>query len=165
MGRGPEIPLELRIAIVVMRVFYNETFDEIERKTGIKANTASVIFTRSKARAQSKEIAACVQDLDRPGRPPRVEDGDFLSKFVSALIASPTYQNFDAAQIATLTNTLLHLTNYESNERHSQIPITSKIVQRIALEHGDTPRRQTKTLRRLTRSSRAIQSVCGPYKS
>jgi hypothetical protein len=51
----------------------------------------------------------------------------------------PPYQNFDAAQIATLTNTLLHLTNYESSERHSQIPITSKIVQRIALEHGDTP--------------------------
>lgn len=79
---GAEIALPLRHAVVTCRILFQCTFDEIERKTGVKANTARKMMQRAIARADCEdfhEVLACVGDADRPGRDTRVIDGTELS--------------------------------------------------------------------------------------
>lgn len=78
---GRKIAYELRCAIITCRIPYGATYDYIERKTGVAQNTTRKIATRAIERARCEdihEVLACVGDLDRSGRIPRVADGTEL---------------------------------------------------------------------------------------
>ena len=84
---GCEIAYELRCAIVACRILYGllygANYEETERKTGVRHDTARKIATRAIKRAGCEdinEVLACVGDLDRSGRVPRVADGTELSR-------------------------------------------------------------------------------------
>ena len=79
---GREIAYELRCATITCRILYGATYDEIERKTRNRTDTARKIATRAIERAGCEDIQvlACVGDLDRSGRIPRVADRTELSK-------------------------------------------------------------------------------------
>lgn len=66
-----EIALPLRHAVVTCRILFQCTFDKIEGKTGVKANTARKMMQRAIERAGCEdfnEVLACVGDLDQPRR-------------------------------------------------------------------------------------------------
>ena len=80
-----ETSYELRIVIATCRLLYGEKYDAIERKTGLKSDTARRIMQRAIARSESSEliqIIECLKDWNRPGRPPRIEKGSELSSCV-----------------------------------------------------------------------------------
>lgn len=89
-NQGAEVSLALRHAIVTCRVLSDSTFDEIERKTGIQSPTASKIMLRATERAgcnDFQEVLACVSDMERSGRMPRVVNGiELSSKICNATV-------------------------------------------------------------------------------
>ena len=97
---GREIAYELRCAIVTCRILYGATYEEIERKTGVRHDTARKIATRAIKRAGCEdinEVLACVGDLDRSGRVPRVADGTKLSRDIqNAILNNPKLKPHEA---------------------------------------------------------------------
>ena len=86
---GPEVALEVRVAIATCRLLYHETFESIERKTGVKATTAAHLMRRAIDRAGNEDfndVMACLGNNDRPGAPARIEDQSDLSKSVRQAI-------------------------------------------------------------------------------
>ena len=87
---GHKVAYELRCAIVICRILYGATYDEIERKTGVGRNTARKIATRAIERAGCEdihELLASVGDLDRSGRMPRVADAiEFSQNIRNAIL-------------------------------------------------------------------------------
>ena len=82
---GPEVALEVRVAIATCRLLYHKTFESIERKTGVKATTVAYLMRRAIDRAGNKDfndIIACLGNNDRPRAPARIEDQSDLSKSV-----------------------------------------------------------------------------------
>ena len=83
--RGTEVSLQLRVAIATCRLLYHESFEAIERKTGVKICTASAIMRRAIDRAGNEDfndVMACLGNNDRPGAPARIVDQLDLSKAV-----------------------------------------------------------------------------------
>ena len=95
-----EIAYELRCAIITCRIHYGATYDDIERKTGVARDTARKIATREIERAGCEdihEVLACVGDLDRSGRIPRVADGTELSKTIrNTILDNPKLKQHEA---------------------------------------------------------------------
>lgn len=91
---------ELRCAIITCRILYGATYDDIERKTGVARDTARKIATRAIERAGCEnihEVLACVGDLDRSGRIPRVADVTELSKTIrNAILENPELKPHEA---------------------------------------------------------------------
>ena len=57
------IHLSIKAVIVCLRVFYNKSFDEIERKIGVKSSTSQAVWQREYKTANSKDfhkILACI---------------------------------------------------------------------------------------------------------
>ena len=72
-----EISLELRVAVVVCRLLYCESFDVIERRMGVNKRSAFALMLRAINKAGNEDfhdILACLKSLDRPGGPARIED-------------------------------------------------------------------------------------------
>lgn len=70
-----ETALPLRHAVATCRILFGCKFDEIERKTGVKANGAAKLMKRAIERAGCNdfhEVLACMSTIDRPRRPTRV---------------------------------------------------------------------------------------------
>ena len=70
-----EIALPLRHPVATCRILFSCTFDEIERKTGAKANSAGKLMKRAIERAgydDFHKVLACMSTIDRPGRSTRV---------------------------------------------------------------------------------------------
>ena len=89
-----EIPMELRIAIVVMRIFFHLPFTEIATRLNLRPRAVHTIYQRAIARAGStdfREIAACVGNLKRSGRPPRIIEGKSTS-FQSRQLFAKSYK-------------------------------------------------------------------------
>ena len=77
-----EIALPLRHMVATCRILFGCTFNEIERKTGIKANSAGKLIKRAIERARCDdfhEMLAYMSTIDRPGQPTRVINGTELS--------------------------------------------------------------------------------------
>ena len=77
-----EISVPLRHAIITCRLLYRSTYDEIERKTGVKSHTASLIINRAIEKAGNddfNDVLLCAESMQRTGRSQRVEDGTALS--------------------------------------------------------------------------------------
>ena len=78
-----EIALSLHHAVATCRILFGCTFDEIERKTGVKANSAVKLMKRAIKRAGCNDfygVLACITTINRPRQPTRVVDGLELSK-------------------------------------------------------------------------------------
>lgn len=76
-----EIALPLKAAVICLRLFYNEEFKEIERKTGVKKSTAQHIWQRAREDAKSDDLHALLAVLGpkkRPGRPRKLDIGNRL---------------------------------------------------------------------------------------
>lgn len=105
----------LRAVIVCMRVFYNESFDEIERKIGVKSSTAQAIWQRAHETADSEDfhdILACIEPKEMPGRPTKVIDGTLESAAIRTLLYEEKDKTFE--QVLSLINVRLKdcLTKY-----------------------------------------------------
>jgi hypothetical protein len=74
-----ELPLEIRIAVVVMRYFFNLNWTDIGNRLDIHPRSVQAIYARAAARAASstdfKEITACVGSMEREGRPLIITEG------------------------------------------------------------------------------------------
>ena len=84
-SHGIEISLELRVAVATCRLLYCESFDVIERRTGVNKRSAFVLMLRAINRAGNEDfhdILVCLKSLDRPEGPARIEDQSDLSKTV-----------------------------------------------------------------------------------
>ena len=74
---GNEISHALRVAVVICRLLYHEEYQEIERKTGVKAFIAAAIMWRVIDKAGNEDlndVLTCLGNWDRPGAFARVED-------------------------------------------------------------------------------------------
>lgn len=106
-----------------MRHFYNEKFDEIERKTGVKAPTAQRIWQRAQESAESNDfhdLLAVLDPRDRTGRPSRVVDGTNESKLIRSILYEETNKTFK-----------------EAAEDYG-IELSRSTLERIAHDHRDT---------------------------
>ena len=61
--------------VVCMRVFYNESFDEVERKIGVKLSTSKAIWQETKDSEDFHEILACIKPKEVFGWHTKVIDG------------------------------------------------------------------------------------------
>ena len=77
--------MKLRIAIAIYRLFYNEGFTTIKRKTRIKVVIAVTIMRRVIDRAKSEdfnEILAYLSNINRSEVSTRIEDQLDLFKLI-----------------------------------------------------------------------------------
>jgi hypothetical protein len=84
-----EISLQMRGVIIALTLFNNDSFLEIEKKTGVKENTAWKIWNTLLERAGGSrdlhELLTVAALLPHPGRPPKVVDGTQESRALQQL--------------------------------------------------------------------------------
>ena len=117
-----ESALQMKAVVICMRLFYKETFEEIERKIGMKATTARGIWQRAHDLAQSNDLIDLLSVLDHKqgaGRPEKVTDGTLESAAIRTLLYEERHKTFK--QVA---------------EDHD-IPLARRTVERIAHDHRD----------------------------
>ncbi len=68
------IHLSIGAVIVCMRVFYNKSFDEIERKIRVKSSTSRQQAYKTADSEDFHEILACIELKSVSGRPTKVID-------------------------------------------------------------------------------------------
>lgn len=129
--RGREVPLQLRVAVITLRFFVPSlTFLEISKKLELEQRTCQRIWQTTVERASDREsfrdLIACVATQDRPGRPPRIEDGSTESHRIRQLIL-----NNDEIQWSEIA----HIYQQESGVR-----LHRSLIERIA-KHDDDPER------------------------
>lgn len=79
---APEIALPLRHAIATCRILFGCTSEQIERKTGVKADSLAKLLRRAIECVGCDdfyEVLACIGNIDRSGRSTCVVDGMELS--------------------------------------------------------------------------------------
>src|SRR5205814_1027442 len=92
--------LPLRAAVIVMHSLYNERFQDIEVKLGVKSSTASQIYRHAQETAGSTELHALLEALEptrNPGRPPLAPDGSDLSYQIRTICYEDCYSTWDRA--------------------------------------------------------------------
>ena len=117
-----EIYVGLRAAIVTMRVFYQEKYEDIERKIGVKASTSRNIFVGIRNRAGNDDFHELMANLElaRPiGRSPKVVNGTPESAAIRDLLMEHPEQKFE-----------------EVGENFG-IPLARSTIEKIAHEHRD----------------------------
>lgn len=94
---APEIALPLRHAVATCQILFGGTFEEIERKIGLKAGSSARLMRRAIDRAGCNdfhEVLACMNSIDRSGRPTRVVYGTELSaKIQNAMLIDNDLQS------------------------------------------------------------------------
>lgn len=117
-----ESALQMKAVVICMRLFYKETFEEIERKIGMKATTARGIWQRAHDLAQSNDLIDLLSVLDLnqgAGRPEKFTDGTLESAAIRTLLYDERHKTFE--QVA---------------EDHD-IPLARRKIERIAHDHRD----------------------------
>jgi len=77
-SHGEETTIELRAAIVTLRLFTSKTFKEIGQDLQINSSTCNKIWARAKQRNNGKEnitMLEYLKDEPRRGRQPVINDG------------------------------------------------------------------------------------------
>ena len=79
------------------QILFGWTFDEIKRKTGVKANSAGKLIKCAIEEAGCNDfhkMLACISTIDRPGQPTKVIDGTkLLGNICKAMLV---YNNLQA---------------------------------------------------------------------
>ncbi len=85
-----EVAYELRCAVVTCRIIFKYTFEKIEKKTGMKKDTARNFTIERASYEDFNEVLACVGDLDRLGRIPDTQPRNIClsSRAMSILVGS-----------------------------------------------------------------------------
>ena len=128
-SHGRETSYELRCCVICLRTLLpppQNTFRRIGLLLGLETNTCQRIWQRASARAGSsefKEVLACVGNMDRPGRTPRVVDGTQTSMELRSLIMTLDDKEFD--EISDIWRVVTGNTLHKS------------MIDRIAREHRD----------------------------
>ena len=135
---GNEISLQLRVAVATCRLLYLEVFQEIERKTGVKAGTAAFIMRRAIDRAESEDfndVLACLGDSNRTGAPVRIEDQSDLSKQVrQAVLKHPRLLREEAVQQENIEISGANKKR-KRDESKPQPLVSQSLLTRVAFEH------------------------------
>ena len=96
---GQELHPFLRCAVITIMVLYPKTtWEEVEKKTGVKAESARTLWRRTKARSQeSMELYTMLehcQPLNRAGRTPNIKQGSKESVEIRHALVSNPYLTF-----------------------------------------------------------------------
>ncbi len=127
----------MKAVVIYKRLFYKETFKEIERKIDMKATTTGGILQRAHDLAQSNDFIDLLSVLDHKqgaGQPEKV-----------------TNATLESAAIWTLLYKEQHKTFKQVAEDHD-IPLARRKVERIAHDHRDPA-----NLRTIVRSAQQIK--------
>ena len=120
--RGPDIHPYLRVAVIVLRLFYTTDFHDIAKKTGLDFHTAYIIWHRTVKRAGTDidllELLSHCGNQGRDGRPVRVTDGSPESEHVRQLLLNNPYSTF--TQVIEQEN----------------LPYSRSLVERIAKQYS-----------------------------
>ena len=120
-----EVPHEIRVAIIVMKYFFNLRWKEIAQRLNLHPRTVSVIWQRAIARTTDptdfREIAASTSSLERSGRPSIIIDG------------TPASQ-----QLRDLFTTHFELPFEVVAEYFCGLKVARSTLERIAHDHRDS---------------------------
>ena len=122
-----EIPLQMRGVIIACSVLYNATWTEIEKMTGIKADTARHLINTLEERAGTcdlNELLAVAVPLPHTGCTVKVVDGTQESRALQQLVHDNPKRKFDELGIPLARSTIEYIM-YIYNE----IPISYKVEQ------------------------------------
>ena len=125
LNKRREHPIEIRVAVVTLRFFYQESYTLIGKRLNIHRRTVQGIYERAVARCHDptdfKELVACVGDAERSGRPVFIVEGTPVSQQLRALFAEHYEINFESVTIL-LTG----------------LKVARSTLERIAYDHRDS---------------------------
>lgn len=94
--------IQLKLAVITLRIFPKLEYAEIEAKTGVQASTACRIFNKAKDDAGNDDFHHLLATLSpksaRPGRDPLVQNGSKASAAIREdILTFPRYAMEDAS--------------------------------------------------------------------
>ena len=87
----PDIPVQMRGVIIACRILYKERWTDIEKKTGINANTARKLFETLVERAGNEDFNDLLEvaaPLPRTSRNPKIVDGTHESRALQEILVN-----------------------------------------------------------------------------
>jgi hypothetical protein len=119
----PDIPVQMRSVIIACRVLYKERWIDIEKKTGINANTACKLFETLVEQAGNEdfnnllEVAAL---LPRTGRNPKIVDGTHESRALQEILINNPYKYWNEYSIKLVRSTIENIAKSYNNKQLSR---------------------------------------------
>jgi len=114
-----EIPHDLRVTLVVMRYWFNLSYGDIAQKLGLRENSVASTYRRITARARDptvfKELLIAVDNLERSGRPRKIEDGSRRMEAERDLNLEPANHPSSALESFSNTDGSIRGTNHSSH--------------------------------------------------